>query len=74
MLKRLTGINRQPEMYEKLKPKSFCVLICNMHLMPQTRLRVDPFRGGTVLSWVFKIVTASGEKRGSLKAAVLQGF
>lgn len=74
MLKRLTGINREPEMYGKLKTKYFCVLICSLHVMLQRRLRVDPLWVGTDLSWVLKIVTASGEKRGSLKAAVLQGF
>lgn len=70
----MTGLNRKSEIYEKVK--TFCIFICSLHLVSQSRFSFDLFWGGANLSFGFcKNATVSREKRGPLKSAVLSlGF
>lgn len=37
----MTGINRKSEIYEKVKTKSLCILICSLHLIKSEHIQCE---------------------------------
>lgn len=58
------GLSGKSEVYEKVKTKLFCILICKLHRVSQSRFSFDPLWGGANLSFGYcENITACGEER-----------